>query len=338
MKAKSTAKSASPKNAAAPKTASAAPKVAALARSTAKSTHKSPARSKAAPKSRLITPEMLDIALKFQQDEIDDYCVYKALEAMHAGTNNAKIFAALAADERKHAMFWEGITGRTLMPRKFKIWRTIAMARVFGFTFTMKRLEKNELKAAKNYALIAEDFPEVTDFAREEERHEQRLLSMLDEEMLRYVGSMVLGLNDALVELTGSLAGFTLALGQSNLILIAGLVTGVSAAFSMAASEYLSNKADDNPDAIKSALYTGLAYFITVILLILPFVLFASKFAALACTLIVAVVIIFVFNFYLSVAKDFDFRTRFAQMAGISLSVAALSFVIGYLLNIALKV
>ena len=42
--------------------------------------------------------------------------------------------------------------------------------------------------------------------------NESALLQLLDEEKLRYTGSIVLGLNDVLVELTGALAGLTLAL------------------------------------------------------------------------------------------------------------------------------
>jgi VIT1/CCC1 family predicted Fe2+/Mn2+ transporter len=156
---------------------------------------------------------------------------------------------------------------------------------------------------------------------------------MLDEELLQYVGSIVLGLNDALVELTGALAGFTLALGNPRLISLTGLVTGIAASFSMAASNYLSNRAENNPNAGKSALYTGIAYLITVVLLILPFILLGNPFFALAITLSTAVLIIFFFNYYLSVAKDLDFIHRFLEMALISLGVAALSFGIGYLLK-----
>jgi VIT1/CCC1 family predicted Fe2+/Mn2+ transporter len=174
--------------------------------------------------------------------------------------------------------------------------------------------------------------------AQEEEEHERELLNMLDEEILQYAGSVVLGLNDALVELTGSLAGFTLALGETRLISLAGLVTGISAAFSMAASEYLSCRADGNPLARKSALYTGLAYIVTVALLIIPFLVLSSRFVALGVCLVLAVVVIYGFNYYLAVAKGLNFRHRFTEMASISLGVALLSFFIGWLLKLALNV
>lgn len=61
---------------------------------------------------------------------------------------------------------------------------------------------------------------------------------------LSYMSSVVLGLNDALVEFTGALAGFTLALNEPRLVALTGSITGVAAALSMAASEYLSTKSD----------------------------------------------------------------------------------------------
>ena len=65
-------------------------------------------------------------------------------------------------------------------------------------------MEKGEHLAQRNYEEIAEFLPEARQIVHEEKRHEAELLRMLDEERLRYAGSIVLGLNDALVELTGA--------------------------------------------------------------------------------------------------------------------------------------
>jgi VIT1/CCC1 family predicted Fe2+/Mn2+ transporter len=150
----------------------------------------------------------------------------------------------------------------------------------------------------------------------------------------------VLGLNDALVELTGTLAGLTFALQNTRLTALSGLITGIAASFSMGASEYLSNKADEGrpAEAFKSALYTWVAYLITVFALILPYLLFSNYFLSLALTLTIGVVVILVFNYYIAVAKDWPFWPRFLEMAAISLGVAGLSFVIGILLRVFLQV
>ena len=87
---------------------------------------------------------------------------------------------------------------------------------------------------------------------------------------------MVLGLNDALVELTGSLAGFTFAMQNTRLIALSGLIIGISATFSMASSEFLAARSEGRSDAFKSCTYTGIAYLVTVVLLILPYLLYFS--------------------------------------------------------------
>jgi len=101
----------------------------------------------------------------------------------------------------------------------------------------------------------------------------------------------------------------------------------------MAASEYLSSKADGESKAGTSAVYTGLTYFVTVMLLILPFLLLSNKFLALGITLAIVILIIYVFNYYLAVAKDLNFKARFLEMAMISLGVAGFSFLVGYVLK-----
>jgi VIT1/CCC1 family predicted Fe2+/Mn2+ transporter len=145
---------------------------------------------------------------------------------------------------------------------------------------------------------------------------------------------VVLGLNDALVELTGALAGLTLAFRDVQVIALSGLVTGIAASFSMGASEYLSTRSEDtDKNPVKAAVYTFIAYIVTVALLILPYLLLDNKFVCLGIALAVSVTIIAVFNFYLSVAKDQPFAKRFFEMAGLSLGVAALSFLIGFLIS-----
>mgnify|MGYP006974594491 CR=1 FL=1 len=86
------------------------------------------------------------------------------------------------------------------------------LARIFGFTFAVKLMERGEENSQEEYDKLAKEVEESIIIRQQEEEHEAALLAMLDEERLQYVGSMVLGMNDALVELTGSLAGFTFAL------------------------------------------------------------------------------------------------------------------------------
>ena len=219
-------------------------------------------------------------------------------------------------------------------PDQWRIQKFYLISRIFGFTFGIKLMERGEEGAQENYSEIQHEVEEASSIARDENDHEEALIEMLDEELLRYTGSIVLGLNDALVELTGALAGLTLALQNTELIALTGSITGVAAALSMGASEYLSTRTEESTKhPVRASLYTGGAYMITVILLILPYLLFDSYFVCLACALVAAIAIIGVFNYYVSVAKDEPFRERFLEMAGLSFGVALFSFFIGFVIR-----
>lgn len=196
-------------------------------------------------------------------------------------------------------------------------------------------MEKGEKVAQQNYGQLLSEVPEAEQILREEEEHEEALIAMLDEDRLQYVGSMVLGLNDALVELTGTLAGLSFALQNNKLVALSGLITGISATLSMASSEYLSARSEGSTDAYKSALYTGVMYIFAVVFLVLPYLLYPvdQYLAALITMLAIVVIIIFAFTYYISVAKDLPFKKRFAEMATISLSVAVLSFLVGFIVK-----
>jgi VIT1/CCC1 family predicted Fe2+/Mn2+ transporter len=195
-------------------------------------------------------------------------------------------------------------------------------------------------KRAQSYDKILIDrIPEIKTILTNEETHERELIALIDEERLKYVGSVVLGLNDALVEFTGTLAGLTFAIQNTQIIAVVGLIMGVAASLSMGASEYLSQRSDGGPtDPLKASVYTGVAYIVTVALLILPFLVFTSPYYALMLTLMGAVMVIFLFTFYISVAKDLPFWKRFGEMLLISLGIAAISFVIGIFIRTVLNI
>jgi len=272
----------------------------------------------------------------YQRVEITEYHIYKRLARRVKSPENAKILDQIAEHELRHYQGWKKYSERDVTPDWFKVWFYYLISLVFGFTFGIKLMEKGEEAAQKNYEEIASVIPEAVQFKREEDLHEEQLIAMLDEERLRYAGSVVLGLNDALVELTGALAGLTLALQDGKLIALSGMITGVAASMSMAASEYLSTRSETtDKHPVRAAIYTGIAYIVTVALLVLPYLISPETYILdLVIALATGVVIIAVFNYYISVAKDEPFRARFLEMAVLSLSVAAFSFGIGYLIRL----
>lgn len=277
--------------------------------------------------------------LRFQRNEITEHNIYKRLAKIVKSDENRKILERIAEDELRHYQGWKRYTEKDVSPNMWAVWFYVLISWLFGFTFGVKLMERGEKDAQSNYDALRGKIPNIETWVREEDAHEQALLGMLDEERLHYAGSVVLGLNDALVELTGALAGLTLALQNTDLIALSGLITGIAASLSMAASEYLSTRSEQTQKhPVQAAIYTGIAYVITVVLLILPYLLFENYLLDLAISLITAVIIIAVFNFYIAVAKDEPFRPRFLEMSALSFGVAAFSFGVGYLIRLWLGV
>lgn len=274
---------------------------------------------------------MLNGLLFLQKREITDYLVYSKLATKQKDEHNRTLLEKIALDELRHYQFLEKLTKQKVNPNRFTVMFFFLLARIFGLTFGIKLLERGEEKQQSIYHELVGKVEGIERLIADEEEHEKQLIDTLNEEKLKYVSSIVLGLNDALVELTGTLAGLTFALDNARTVGLAGLITGIAASLSMASSEYLSSKEEESKSfALKSALYTGVAYIFAVIFMILPYFLFATSLVSLLVTLTVVVLIIFVFNYYISVAKDYSFKKRFFEMVTISLGVAALSFVIGY--------
>lgn len=282
---------------------------------------------------KTISNEAFAIMKKMQQNELNESIIYCEIAKFAKGDENKKVLNRLADEEKAHYEIWKKYTKIEMKPQKRKILKYKLVARIFGFTFAVKLMEKGEEIAQKEYELLLDEVEESALIRKQEEEHESSLLEMLDEELLQYVGSMVLGMNDALVELTGSLAGFTFAMQNTRLVALSGLILGISATFSMAASEFLSARSEGRSDALKSCLYTGIAYLVTVALLIIPYLVFGNSmcFAALVCMLFTVILIIAGFTYYVSVAKDEKFRPRFLEMSLISIGVAVISFGVGIL-------
>jgi VIT1/CCC1 family predicted Fe2+/Mn2+ transporter len=281
----------------------------------------------------ILSAGMLARIRKAQLDEEKGAAIYSFMAHRERNPENKRVLEQMALDEKQHAAVWRGLTGKNLRPPMGQVFFLKLLTVLLGFTFVIKTMQKGEQFSSANYEALQHELPQAAAMLKDERRHEQELYSMLDEERLHYVGAIVLGLNDALVELTGAIAGVTFALCNTRLVAMTGIITGVSATLSMAASNYLAERAQGGRDALKSSAYTGVAYLITVALLVLPYLLFPPQMyvAAFAVMIAVVLLIILVFNYYISVAKEEPFLRRFGEMAVISLSVAVISFLIGVL-------
>ena len=148
-----------------------------------------------------------------------------------------------------------------------------------------------------------------------------------------YNGAVVLGLNDALVELSGALVGLSFALAETKIIGTVGLVTGFAAALSMAASEYLSAKEDNNKQPIKAATYTGIAYILAVLILVTPYFILSNLYISTSIMFGLVILIIASYTGYVSKVKKISFKKKFFEMFAITLSVSIISFLFGTLVK-----
>lgn len=281
-----------------------------------------------------LTSKDLKKFIRFQRNEYTESIVYDRLASIEKNTSNSKVLRLISAEEKAHYYTLKKYTNTEVKPNRWRIAKYYWLARILGITFAIKLMESSENSAHQEYARYTE-CEDLQRLSREEEIHEEKLIGLINEERLEYMGSVVLGLNDALVEFTGALAGFTLALSDHKLIALTGSITGIAAALSMASSEYLSTKSegDKSKHPAKAAIYTGIAYIITVVALVTPFILISNVLIALGVMLAMALIIIALFNYYYSVARGESFRKRFMEMAVLSFSVAGISFLIGYALK-----
>lgn len=271
--------------------------------------------------------------IAFQQHELNGVFIYKNLAKITQNPENKKILMELSAKEWEHYDAMKVLTKKDLRPNRIKIIFFYLLARIFGLIFGIKLMEYNSKREQRLFDTLRHH-PDYRRQIEEGEEKEKLLINDIDEERLYYMGAIVLGLNDALIEFTGALAGFAFAFQNHQIVAMAGAITGVAAALSMGASEYMSCKAEKGKmNPLKAAFYTLSAYLVTVALLIMPFVLLQNVYSGLAVSLLGASIIIATFNFYYAVARDESFWKRFLEMLAISFSVAFTSFAIGWLMK-----
>lgn len=279
----------------------------------------------------------MDTILKQQENEITEHFIYRELANLSKDEENTRILQEISQQELEHYNFWKSITMQDVKPKQLRIKKHIFLARVFGLSFSLRLMEMGEEQARRFYASLKDQYPYVLEIEKQETEHEQKLIKLLNDTRLNYAGSVVLGLNDALVEFTGTLAGLTFAFNNNKIVGMTGLVMGVAASLSMAASGYLSSReeaeSNEKINPVTAAIYTGLAYIFTVFFLVSSYLLQDNPYVALTMMLAMTVLIIAGYTYYISVAKGVSFKKRFVEMATISLGVSAISYGIGLLIK-----
>lgn len=155
----------------------------------------------------------------------------------------------------------------------------------------------------------------------------------LKKEWAAFFSNVVLGFNDALVELTGALVGFSFALREPKIIAVAGFVTGISASLSMAASAYQQARHEDGRNPLKAALFTGVSYFAIALFLVLPFALIDNVKVALGIMGVLTILLLAAISYYSARLLKRRYLAQLGEMCFFSLGVATVTFLIGRILG-----
>ena len=152
---------------------------------------------------------------------------------------------------------------------------------------------------------------------------------MVRKDKFNSAGAIVLGMHDALVSLTGLIAGLAVAMADRYVIILTAVIASVTASLSMGASNYLAVRTDGGRRAFISALYTGVAYMATCAVLIVPFFVFENRAVEMVLMFAIAVAEIFGFNYYLGRVNHRTYMRKFLEMLGVCAGVSVIAFLIG---------
>ena len=273
------------------------------------------------------------------RDELTDFAVYSKLAEFERKEQFKKILTHLATMEQSHFVFWKKYCpDKEFKASSIRMYLITLLRMIFGVTFAVKYLERHETDTIKKYQSLADSIPQSDRKAfdamvADEQEHERSLEEQFEEPHLKYLSFIVLGLADALVEIAGIHAGSLGIYNSTELAVLAGIIAGAAASVAMASAAYAQAKAGFKGSAAMSAIYTGVSYFLTALLLATPYFLTKVMMFALASSLTFGIAITAFTSFYSSVISGANFRKDFTEITSIILLATALLYIIGTLIR-----
>lgn len=287
----------------------------------------------------MVAPTLQTNILRYCEDEFTDHLVYHRLAGREKDPAKKKILEQLSKQEEDHYRFWNSlIADHSPRIKHWFIAFVIVLRYVFGLTFVIKFLERHEENVIEEYKSVLSEFKGkdkkyLEKMISEEEKHEKYFVSQINEGVVKYLGFIVLGLADAIIEISGVHAGFLGVTSSTTMAGVAGLVVGFAAAISMAAAAYLQAKQDPSRNPVTSAIITGISYILAVTFLALPYFLTGHMVLAFAVSLFGAMLLTAYFTFYSAILFDRSFSREFLESAALALGTAVATFFFGELIG-----
>jgi VIT1/CCC1 family predicted Fe2+/Mn2+ transporter len=301
-------------------------------------------------------PDRRKLERDFMRDEFRDSAVYARLAADEADPGAKGLLLMLSATERSHARDWQSLLkgraklGRDSIILKATIAEMLIVRKLFGIAFVVKYLERHERYGLAKYRTALRD-PSLT---RREGRHIRRIIredAAYEATLVRqaeaykgelvYSQSIILGLNDGLVEILALVAGIAVVATSSLMVVALGLLAGISGTLSMAGGAYLSAKSGElvvngkssrrtsNPR--KEAAYTGLWYFIGALISVLPFIAGMTGLEGDLVAMVLVAAALAAASSVIAIMSGTSIRKRATEMVAISLGAALVTVAIGTL-------
>jgi VIT1/CCC1 family predicted Fe2+/Mn2+ transporter len=284
--------------------------------------------------------ELARVAAKRMSDEYTDSALYKRLsKTVPQSSPFAEVLMHLSATEHGHYEFWRKYApGEGPKLDRLKVVWILFLRRVFGLTFASRYLDRHESSVVEEYRALAGMIPESDRAAfdrmvADEREHEQEFARKIESSTIRYISFIVLGLADALVEITGIHAGSLGIYNKTEYAGLAGVVAGAAASLAMASAAFAQAKQGFQGSAKLSAVYTGVSYFITAIILATPYFLTSTMLFALTSSLTLAVIILAMTTYYSTVISGKPFSRDFLEILLIMLGVTVALYFFGYLIR-----
>jgi len=283
-------------------------------------------------------PALAQISKVRMSDEFNDFTLYDRLsKTVDENGSYATALRQLSATEHRHYEFW-----RKYVPDEkpklatAKLYWTLFLRRVLGLTFATRYLDRHESKVVKEYQDLANHIPEsdkkeFDEMVADEREHEKEFSKMVESRAVQYISFVVLGLADALVEISGIHAGSLGLYSRTEFAGLAGIVAGGAASIAMASAAFAQAKQGFPGSPRIAAVYTGVSYFVCAIFLATPYFLTSVMTYALGSSLTVAVILLAITTYYSVVIAIKPFARDFLEILVILLVATVALYALGYL-------
>ncbi len=280
--------------------------------------------------------QLQKVARVRMSDEWSDYTLYGRLaKTVDSGSPFADVLKKLSSTEHGHYEFW-----RKYVPEEepkfptLKLYWVLFLRRFFGLTFATRYLDRHEAKVVVEYERMAPLIPEADrpafdEMVADEKDHEKAFALKVESAAVQYISFVVLGLADALVEISGIHAGWLGLFEKTEIAGLAGVIAGGAASLAMASAAFAQAKQGFQGSARRSAIYTGVFYFITAVMLATPYFLTSSMILALFSSLTLAVVILAITTWYSIVIQQKPFLKDFLEILAILFGATIVVFGLG---------